>query len=99
MVRWFWACVRAFEPEKQVKLLQFATGTSRIPAAGFEGLQGRDGHLQPSTLTSVTLEQSVFPRAHTCFNRVDLPIYRSQRDLERRMEEVLAMDVTGFSMQ
>ena len=25
----------------------------------------------------------VFPRVHTCFNRIDLPIYKSKKDLKK----------------
>ena len=99
VIRWFWNLVSTYPQERQVKLVQFATGTSRIPAAGFSGLQGRDGNILRFNITSLTTDQSIFMRAHTCFNRIDLPIYASQSDLARRVDEVLEMDVTGFTME
>ncbi|KAI0283262.1 hypothetical protein BC826DRAFT_1093837 [Russula brevipes] len=31
VIQWFWKCVRSWLPERKSRLLQFATGTSRIP--------------------------------------------------------------------
>ena len=31
VIQWFWKCVRSWPPERKSRLLQFATGTSRIP--------------------------------------------------------------------
>jgi E3 ubiquitin-protein ligase NEDD4 len=39
----FWRCVRTWDTELKSRLLQFATGTSRIPVTGFVDLQGSDG--------------------------------------------------------
>ncbi|OUM58974.1 hypothetical protein PIROE2DRAFT_47494 [Piromyces sp. E2] len=36
----FWNCVRNLNPEKQKKLLIFATGNSQVPVTGFKDLQG-----------------------------------------------------------
>jgi E3 ubiquitin-protein ligase NEDD4 len=35
VIQWFWKCVRSWPPERKSRLLQFATGTSRIPVSGF----------------------------------------------------------------
>lgn len=35
VIQWFWKCVRSWPPERKSRLLQFATGTSRIPVRGF----------------------------------------------------------------
>lgn len=43
MVQWFWKAVKAWPAEKKSRLLQFSTGTSRIPVNGFKDLQGSDG--------------------------------------------------------
>ena len=40
VVRWFWVCVRGMDHEQQARLLQFVTGTSRVPATGFKDLWG-----------------------------------------------------------
>jgi E3 ubiquitin-protein ligase NEDD4 len=43
VIQWFWKCVRSWDSEKKSRLLQFTTGTSRIPVNGFKDLQGSDG--------------------------------------------------------
>lgn len=39
----FWKIIRSWDAEQKSRLLQFATGTSRIPVNGFKDLQGSDG--------------------------------------------------------
>ena len=39
VVQWFWKAVRAMEPETRARLLQFVTGTSRVPVTGFQDLK------------------------------------------------------------
>ena len=50
-------------------------GTSGVPIQGFGYLQGNDGNVRKFTLHG-DKNVKVFPRAHTCFNRIDLPIYK-----------------------
>lgn len=55
--------VRSWDQEKQARLLQFATGTSRIPVNGFKDLQGSDG---PRRFTiEKTGEITQLPKSHT----------------------------------
>lgn len=44
VIRWFWLCVENMTNEERVRLLQFATGCSRLPAQGFKALQSNDGN-------------------------------------------------------
>ena len=37
---WFWKAVQAFDSEQKSRLLQFVTGTSKVPMNGFTELQG-----------------------------------------------------------
>ena len=61
------------------KLLQFTTGTTNLPVEGFAGLQSARGvsRLFQVTLVATTntpgQPTSPLPRAHTCFNTIDLP--------------------------
>ena len=40
IVRWFWKAVDGFSDEMRARLLQFVTGSSRVPLQGFKALQG-----------------------------------------------------------
>ena len=63
VIQWFWKCVRSWDSEKKSRLLQFTTGTSRIPVNGFKDLQGSDG---PRRFTIEKAgEVSQLPKAHT----------------------------------
>ena len=74
IIEWFWQTVSDFTAEERAKLLQFATGTSRVPAAGFGALQSYDGNLRLFCITSVEKTECIYPKSHTCFNRIDLPM-------------------------
>ena len=59
---------------------------------------GRDGVLRKFTLTSLELSQAVYPRAHTCFNRIDVPLYRTKEELVAGFEFVLELGDQTFTM-
>ncbi|XP_014667841.1 PREDICTED: E3 ubiquitin-protein ligase NEDD4-like [Priapulus caudatus] len=79
VVQWYWRLVLAMNNEQRARLLQFVTGTSRVPMNGFKELYGSNG---PQLYTIEKWGKSTeYPRAHTCFNRLDLPAYDSYEDL------------------
>ena len=39
-----------------------------------------------------------FLKAHTCFNKLDLPLFESEEEVSAAVAMVLAMDMTGFTM-
>jgi len=96
---WFWEVVDAFDQEMKARLLQFVTGTSGVPSRGFGVLQGNDGHIRRFTIHGVDLGVCLYPRAHTCFNRIDLPLYDSKEDLKERLTLAVTMVATGFDIE
>lgn len=98
VVTWFWDIVRGFEHEQKAKLLQFVTGTSGVPVQGFAFLQGNDGNIRKFTLHG-DKNVKVFPRAHTCFNRIDMPIYKSKADMQKYLTMAVNMESTGFGIE
>lgn len=97
VVKWFWEVIEASSQEQRALILQYCTGTSRVPVAGFSALQGNDGNIKPFTIDSGKLSDILYPKAHTCFNRIELPLYRSRDELIKRFEEALQQGTTGFS--
>ncbi|XP_055415344.1 E3 ubiquitin-protein ligase NEDD4-like isoform X6 [Bubalus kerabau] len=83
VIQWFWKAVLLMDAERRIRLLQFVTGTSRVPMNGFAELYGSNG---PQLFT---IEQwgspEKLPRAHTCFNRLDLPPYETFEDLREKL--------------
>ncbi|XP_058791980.1 E3 ubiquitin-protein ligase HECW2 isoform X2 [Phymastichus coffea] len=91
VIEWFWSSISRFTNEQRLRLLQFVTGTSSIPYEGFAALRGSTGPRKfciekwgrPNSL----------PRAHTCFNRLDLPPYPTPEILYEKL--LLAVEETN----
>jgi len=98
VIVWFWKLIRDLDHAHRAKLLQYCTGSNRLPCHGFKALQRNDGKYQKFSIHSLPRNQLRFPRAHTCFNRLDLPLYSSKAELEAGLKVILAMDTTGFTM-
>jgi E3 ubiquitin-protein ligase NEDD4 len=97
VIKWFWEFIRSLEPEKKSRLLQFVTGTSRVPVNGFRELHGSDGP-RKFTIERMAGATEALPIAHTCFNRIDLPEYSSKEALSSKI--LMAMEETeGFAVE
>nr|XP_036670494.1 E3 ubiquitin-protein ligase Nedd-4 isoform X12 [Drosophila suzukii] len=83
IIQWFWRAVLSFSNEMRSRLLQFVTGTSRVPMNGFKELYGSNGP-QMFTIEKWGTPNN-FPRAHTCFNRLDLPPYEGYLQLKDKL--------------
>ncbi|XP_025192213.1 E3 ubiquitin-protein ligase Nedd-4 isoform X2 [Melanaphis sacchari] len=83
VIQWFWRGVLSFNNEMRSRLLQFVTGTSRVPMNGFKELYGSNGP-QLFTIERWGTKEN-YPRAHTCFNRLDLPPYESYHELRNKL--------------
>ncbi|KAG1159830.1 hypothetical protein G6F37_004533 [Rhizopus arrhizus] len=94
-IQWFWRAVRSFDEEERAKLLQFATGTSKVPLGGFSALQGSNG-LQKFQIHKEFSDINRLPSAHTCFNQIDLPQYQNYEDLRRNLFKAISECSTGF---
>ncbi|KAG9315721.1 hypothetical protein JVU11DRAFT_3368 [Chiua virens] len=96
VIEWFWQCIRSWPTERKARLLQFATGTSRVPVNGFKDLQGSDG---PRRFTiDKSGDPSQLPRSHTCFNRIELPPYEDYESLERKLTYAIE-ETEGFGVE
>lgn len=89
---WFWDVVTQFGDERRAKLLQFATGSSRLPADGFGGLEPCfciylcDG--PPERL----------PTASTCINQLNLSPCPSRRAMIDKLKKVCHEASEGFGL-
>ncbi|KAM6300430.1 NEDD4-like E3 ubiquitin-protein ligase WWP2 [Aegotheles albertisi] len=95
-IQWFWQVVKEMDNEKRIRLLQFVTGTCRLPVGGFAELIGANGP-QKFCIDKVGKE-TWLPRSHTCFNRLDLPPYKSYEQLKEKL--LYAIEETeGFGQE
>lgn len=96
VIQFFWQTVRSWDGEQKSRLLQFTTGTSRIPVNGFKDLQGSDGPRR------FTIEKAGdignLPKAHTCFNRLDLPPYKNLEQLQQKLT-IAVEETMGFGQE
>ncbi|GFG33317.1 hypothetical protein Cfor_09976 [Coptotermes formosanus] len=89
IIRNFWEIVHKMPLESQRKLLQFATGSDRVPVGGLSKLKliiARNGP-----------DSDRLPTAHTCFNVLLLPEYESKEKLNDRLMKAINYS-KGFGM-
>ncbi|KAI5190406.1 E3 ubiquitin-protein ligase HUWE1 [Nematocida minor] len=95
VIRWYWRAVRNFSMEERAKLLQFATGTSKLPLEGFAGLRCQNGN-QKFQIHKASGSSTRLPTAHTCFNQLDLPEYDSYEQLVKALLFSIEECSSGF---
>ncbi|EAW10523.1 E3 ubiquitin-protein ligase TOM1 [Aspergillus clavatus NRRL 1] len=83
-IQWFWRAVRSFDKEERAKLLQFVTGTSKVPLNGFKELEGMNG-VSKFNIHRDYGNKDRLPSSHTCFNQLDLPEYENYETLRQRL--------------
>ncbi|KAL7989618.1 hypothetical protein Chor_012284 [Crotalus horridus] len=145
IVKWFWKAVELFDEERRARLLQFVTGSSRVPLQGFKALQGKNNNLYgclessllpqmlsfpkqcfiilviqcPAKSLRSTLMEYIWgrknflnkiyyahidastnnlPKAHTCFNRIDIPPYESYEKLYEKLLTAIE-ETCGFAVE
>ena len=59
----------------------------RVPIEGFKALQSNRNKLCKFNLEPVPFQNKAksFIKAHTCFNRLDLPLFKNKKDLEENI--------------
>ena len=99
-VKWFWEEIYQLNQENLRRFLQFSTGSSRVPINGFQNLESNRGEIAKYCLNSVPYNKqgNNFIRAHTCFNRLDVPIFKKKSEVHDAIEFVLK-NITGFGIE
>ncbi|XP_041972897.1 ubiquitin-protein ligase E3A isoform X2 [Aricia agestis] len=85
----FWSIVHSLSLEDKRKLLQFTTGSDRVPVGGLSHLKlviARNGP-----------DSDRLPTAHTCFNVLLLPEYENKEKLQDRLLKAISYS-KGFGM-
>ncbi|GAB9465856.1 Hect e3 ubiquitin ligase [Globisporangium polare] len=93
----FWDVVREMPNEYKRRLLQFTTGCSRVPLIGFRGLTSYDGKVCHFTIKALSSSMPQIIRSHACFNRIDLPVGLSKRELHDMLYAILDTEMYGFT--
>jgi len=83
-IGWFWNIMFALSRNEKAAFLQFVTGSSKVPLAGFSELQGMRG-IQKFSIHKVGGTRGSLMSAHTCFNSLDLPTYHSEEEMREKL--------------
>ncbi|KAJ0178719.1 hypothetical protein K1T71_005494 [Dendrolimus kikuchii] len=87
-IRWFWETFHELPLEDKKKFLLFLTGSDRVPIQGMRDIKIR---IQP------VADDRYFPVAHTCFNLLDLPRYKTKERLKYYLLQAI-QQTQGFSL-
>lgn len=101
VVAWFWQTLESFSQEMLAKLLQFATGSTRVPIGGFKELESNRGNKSRFTiiLKEMYYRKPNYIRSHTCFNRLDIPKFLTKKQLEEAIDFSISNGLIGFGIE
>jgi E3 ubiquitin-protein ligase HUWE1 len=94
-IGWFWNIMFALTRSEKAAFLQFVTGSSKVPLAGFSELQGMRG-VQKFSINKASGPEGALMSAHTCFNALDLPTYKSEEEMKEKLLYAISEGGGGF---
>lgn len=97
----FWNIVKNLPQEKLSRLLQFSTGSTRVPVGGFKSLQSNRGNIAPFSIYRLEYEKGKrnYIKARTCFNRINLPNFPDKEKLLEGINFVIDNEILGFGIE
>ena len=100
IIIWFWNIVSQLSQKELSNLLMFATGTSRVPLGGFEQLESNRGNISRFTIEAMPYisGQKNYIKAHTCFNRLDIPYFKNENELKEAILFICNNKILGFGI-
>ena len=96
-IEWFWNVLFSLSRNQKAAFLQFVTGSSKVPLAGFGELPGMRG-VQKFSIHKAGGSAGALMSAHTCFNSLDLPEYKSEQELRDKLLYAIHEGASGFLM-
>ena len=101
IIIWFWEIVSTLSQKELSNLLLFSTGSGRVPIGGFAVLESNRGNIAKFTIESTTYQDGSknFIKAHTCFNRLDIPTYKNKNELEEALKFITNTEILGFGIE
>ena len=73
----------------------------KVPLQGFKALQGSTGAAGPRLFTLHLVSDAPLenlPKAHTCFNRLDLPAYPTKEKMMEKLTQAVE-ETCGFAVE
>ncbi|KAK9891763.1 hypothetical protein WA026_016561 [Henosepilachna vigintioctopunctata] len=87
-IKWFWEVLHEMSLTDKKKFLLFLTGSYRIPIKGMGAIK---------IIIQRTNDEKYLPVAHTCFNLLDLPQYKTKERLKFKLTQAI-QQTEGFSL-
>jgi len=100
IIKWFWEILSQLSQIELSHLLMFATGSSRVPLGGFSSLESNRGSTARFTIESIPYNsnQKNYIKAHTCFNRLDIPLFNQKNELKEAILFICNNEILGFGI-
>ena len=100
VIKWFWECLQTLNQKKLSNFLQFSTGTAKVPIGGFGTLESNRGEVARFTIMMIpyVAKQKNFIKAHTCFNRIEVPLFPSKELVKEAVDFVANCEILGFGI-
>jgi hypothetical protein len=100
VIKWFWDVLFTLSQEELSKLLQFCTGSSRVPIGGFGMLESNRGEIAKFCIVPLEYksESKNYIKSHTCFNRMELPLFANEEEVKEAVKYVVNGDIIGFGI-
>ena len=97
----FWEIISNLTQEELSNFLLFCTGSSKVPIGGFEKLESNRGNRSKFCINKCEFNKKDknYIRAHTCFNRIDLPDFPNKNLLNEAIRFALENEILGFGIE
>ena len=98
---WFWEWVCSLEQEELRKLLAFWTGSTLPPVGGFTASNSSQDYAEDEgSLVLIILDSEspqMLPKSMTCDKMLEMPRYRSRKELEKKFSMAIQFGAEGFA--
>ena len=71
-----------------------------MPIGGFSVLESNRGEISKFCIETANYipKKINFIRAHTCFNRIDLPMYSTEQEMKDAIDFIVTNEIYGFGI-
>ena len=100
VIIWFWEIMNTLNQNQLSNFLQFSTGSKRVPIKGFAELESNRGNISRFTIVQIPYvsKNKNYIKAHTCFNRIELPNFPNKNLLKEAVEFIGNCQILGFGI-
>ena len=100
IIKWFWDILKDLNQKELSNILLFSTGSGRVPLGGFAVLESNRGNISRFRIEMSPYEKGFknFIKAHTCFNRIDIPLYKNKEEMVEMIKFIANQEILGFGI-